>query len=82
MVCNSSMFVPMVAHVTVLHFHLQYEIPVWCRDRADAVLREFGDAEQYLRVIEGDMRDVARMLQQLSAAAAERRRAKNGAPKP
>lgn len=46
------------------------------------MLREFGDAEQYLRVIEGDMRDVARMLQQLSAAAAERRRAKNGAPKP
>ncbi|BDA47189.1 probable biogenesis of lysosome-related organelles complex 1 subunit [Coccomyxa sp. Obi] len=50
--------------------------------RADAVLREFGDAEQYLRVIEGDMRDVARMLQQLNASAAERRRARTGASQP
>lgn len=46
------------------------------------MLREFGDAEQYLRVIEGDMCDVARMLQQLSASAAERRRAKTGTAQP
>lgn len=38
------------------------------------MLREFGDAENYLRVIEWDMREVVRMLQQLSAAAEARQR--------
>lgn len=43
------------------------------------MLREFGDAENYLQVIEADMREVAHMLQQLSAAAAARQRARSGA---
>lgn len=50
--------------------------------RADAVLREFGDAENYLRVVEGDMREVARMLQQLSRAAADRQRPTTGPLQP
>lgn len=52
---------------------------VTAANKAETVLRSFGDYETYLHAIEDDMKEVAEMLQQLSQAAAAKHAAKQTA---